>query len=317
MNSIPRVGFGLWKVAPDECADQVYAAIQAGYRHLDSACDYGNEAEAGQGIRRALDEGLCRREELWVTSKLWNTYHRPEHVRPALERTLSDLALDSLDLYMIHFPIALAYVPFEQRYPPEWIHDPAYPEQGMKLDDTPLHETWAAMEELVDAGLVKHLGVCNYNSALMHDLMRYARIKPLALQIELHPYLAQERMLRLCKQYGIDVVAYSPLGSLSYVELDMDGNMPSLIEHDVITAIAKRVGRTPAQVILRWNVQRGCAVLPKTSRPERLVENLALFDFELDEADMQAIGKLDRHHRFGDVGHFTEHAFNTFHPIFD
>jgi len=317
MKAMPKVGLGLWKLPSDRCADVVHEAIRIGYRHLDSACDYGNEVQVGEGIRRALAEGLCRREDLWVTSKLWNTYHAPEHVRPAMERSLNDLGLEYLDLYMVHFPIALAFVPFEQRYPPEWIHDPAFPERGMKLDDTPLHVTWSAMEKLVDEGLARTIGVCNYASALMHDLMRYARIKPRALQIEIHPYLNQARMLKLCRAYDIDVVAYSPLGSLSYIELDMAGDMPSLLEHDVINAIAESVQRTPAQVILRWNVQRGCAVLPKTSRPERLVENLAVFDFELDAAHMRQIDALNRNHRFGDVGHFTEHAFNTFHPIFD
>src|SRR5687768_12354776 len=122
---MPVVGLGLWKVPKPDAAGLVREAVRVGYRHLDCACDYGNEAEVGEGIRSALSAGLCRREDLWVTSKLWNTYHAPGHVRPAVERTLRDLGLDYLDLYLVHFPIALEYVPFEERYPPGWVRDPA------------------------------------------------------------------------------------------------------------------------------------------------------------------------------------------------
>ena len=140
--SMPRVGLGLWKIARDRTARLVLDAIEAGYRHLDSAADYGNEAEAGEGIRQALAAGHCRREDLWVTSKLWNTYHHPDHVRPACERTLSDLGLDYLDLYLVHFPISLRYVDFAKRYPPEWFFDPAAKQPVMEIAPVPLSDTW-------------------------------------------------------------------------------------------------------------------------------------------------------------------------------
>lgn len=317
LNSIPKVGFGLWKLAPDTCADAVYEAIKVGYRHLDSACDYGNEKEVGEGIQRALADGLCTREELWVTSKLWNTYHAKEHVGPALQRTLDDLQLDYLDLYLIHFPIAQAFVPFEERYPPEWLYDTTKPEEGMKLASVPLHETWQAMEAQVDAGKTRQIGVCNYNTGLLHDLMRYARIKPAMLQVESHPYLTQERLMKLAGQYNIPVTAFSPLGALSYLELDMAGTNESVLEQDVVKAAAARTGKTPAQVVLRWGVQRGNAIIPKTSKPERMAENLALFDFELTDDEMAAISALNSNRRFNDPGDFCEAAFNTFHPIYD
>ena len=165
-DAFPAVGFGLWKIDRDETAGMVHAAIEAGYRHLDSAADYGNERETGEGIRAAIEAGCCQREDLWVTSKLWNTYHRPQHVRPACEKTLGDLGLDYLDLYLIHFPIALEFVDFDQRYPPEWFFDPDTAEPRMQIDPVPLHETWAALEELKQSGLVKHIGVCNYLSLI-------------------------------------------------------------------------------------------------------------------------------------------------------
>ena len=208
---IPPLGFGLWKLAPEACADAVYEAIKAGYRHLDGACDYGNEAAVGRGLARALGDGLCRREDLWITSKLWNTYHDPEHVPLALERTLADLRLDYLDLFLIHFPIALAYVPFETRYPPEWVYDPEAPDPAMVRAPVSLQATWAAMEKLQAAGKVRHLGVANYNSGLLHDLMAYAQRAPSVLQIEAHPYLTQERLVRLAQDYGLAVTAFSPL----------------------------------------------------------------------------------------------------------
>ncbi len=311
------VGLGLWKIPNEQCADVVYEAIALGYRHLDSACDYGNEVEVGQGIARAIADGLCSREDLWVTSKLWNTYHRGEHVRPALDKTLEDLGLDYLDSYLIHFPIAQPFVPFEKRYPPEWFFDPEADNPVMKSEPVPLHETWQAMEALVDQGVVRHIGVCNYNSALLHDLMAYARIKPFELQIESHPYLTQERLVRLAHDYGLEVTAFSPLGALSYLELDMADAMESVLEQPVVLAAAQRLGKTPAQVVLRWGVQRNCYVITKTTRTERLKENLDVFDFALSDEEMQAISALNSNRRFNDPGDFCEAAFNKFHPIYD
>src|SRR4051794_32652923 len=167
---LPAVGLGLWKV-PNAAAGLVTEAIRLGYRHLDAACDYANEAEVGDGIRAALAAGHCRRDELWITSKLWNTYHAPEHVRPALERTLADLKLDYLDLYLIHFPIAQAFVPFEPRSPPGWVFAPAAPAGGMRFVPVPLAETWRAMEALHAAGRVKHIGLCNVGTAQLRDLL--------------------------------------------------------------------------------------------------------------------------------------------------
>jgi D-xylose reductase len=314
---MPTVGLGLWKVATTDAASLVVQAIEAGYRHLDSACDYGNEADVGCGIQEALQRGLCRREDLWITSKLWNTYHRGEHVRPAVERTLKNLQLDYLDLYLVHFPIALAYVPMETRYPPGWFHDPQSNTPAMRPVRVSLQETWRGMEELVRARLVRRIGVCNYGCSLLRDLLTYADIPPAVLQVELHPYLVQQKLVRFCQEAGIAVTGFSPLGAQSYFALNMAEQSESVLANPVILNIASRQRRSPAQIVLRWGLQRGTAVIPKASSPERLRENLALFDFELTAEEMDAISGLDRHRRFNDPGVFCEQAFHTFFPIYE
>lgn len=303
-SKMPVVGLGTWKSASGVTATVVHSALKAGYRCIDCACDYGNEAEVGAGITSAMAEGIVKREDLFVTSKLWNTFHRREHVRPALMRSLSDLQLSYLDLYLIHFPISLKYVPIEKRYPPEWVPDPNVPGEDKLVEDrVPIAETWAAMEALVDEGLVKHIGVCNFSVSLLMDFLSYARIRPAVLQVELHPYLQQNRLVEFCKREGIAVTGFSPLGSGSYIQLDMDRG-DRLLEDAVLKEIARRKGKTAAQVVLRWGVQRGTAVIPKTERKERLMENFDIFDFELSNEEMDAIQALDRGTRYNDPAEF-------------
>ncbi len=311
------IGLGLWKIPKDACADVVYNAISVGYRHLDSACDYGNEAEVGQGITRAIADGVCSRSELFIVSKLWNTYHGKEHVKPALERTLRDLNIDYIDSYLIHFPIAQPFIPFETRYPPEWIFDPDASEPKMEVAAVPLHETWQAMESLVEAGLAKTIGVCNYNTGLLNDLMAYAKIKPADLQIESHPYLTQQRLIRLAKNYGIAVTTFSPLGAMSYLELDMADAKDSVLAQSKIIEMAEKYQKTPAQIVLRWGIQRGCTLICKSNQVSRLKENRDIFDFELSNTEMDSIAALNKNRRFNDPGDFCEAAFHRFNPIYD
>jgi D-xylose reductase len=314
---MPAVGLGLWKLDLDEVADTIYNAIKTGYRHLDSAADYGNEKQVGEGIARAIADGLCRREDLWVTSKLWNTFHRQEHVQAACKKSLADLGIEYFDLYLVHFPIALKYVDFNDRYPPEWIFNPEDEYPAMKPDAVPLSETWTAMEGLVENQLARKIGVCNYSAVLLHDLMSYARIKPAMLQIESHPYLTQEALIRTAQSYNIAVTAFSPLGTLSYVSIDIATAGDSVLSEPVVIKAAERAGATPAQVVLRWGVQRGTAVIPKTSKAERLMENLSLSNFSLTDDEMASISALNQNRRFNDPGVFCEGEFGKFHSIYD
>lgn len=315
--AIPSVGLGMWKVDKPQVPTLIEQAVECGYRHFDCACDYGNEAEVGDGLARVFKAGTCRRDDVWVTSKLWNTYHAAEHVRPAIERSLRDLQLDYLDLYLVHFPIAQRYVPFEDRYPPAWFFDPEAERPQMELVPVPIHETWGAMEQLVRDGLVKHIGVCNFGCSLLRDLLSYAQIAPAVLQVEMHPYLTQELLTRFCQEQGIAVTAFSPLGANSYFSLDMANADEAVMEQPLIRDMADRHKRTPAQIVLRWGIQRGTAVIPKTSRVERLEENISLFDFELADDEMQAISQLNCNRRFNDPGAFCEQAFGTFCPIYE
>ncbi|HQX52620.1 MAG TPA: aldo/keto reductase [Planctomycetaceae bacterium] len=315
--TLPAVGFGFWKVERADAAGVAQQAIAAGYRHLDCACDYGNEIEVGQGIAQAIDAGLCQRDDLWVTSKLWNTYHAAGHVRMACEKSLSDLGLKQLDLYLIHFPIAQKFVPIDVRYPPGWFFDPAAEKPRLEETRVPISETWGAMEQLVDDGLVKHIGVCNFGTSLLRDLLSYARIRPAVLQVESHPYLVQQKLLRYCQQEGIAFTAFSPLGAASYHSLGMAHLSESLLDNAIMQCIAMEKHKSAAQILLRWGVQRGTSVIPKTTSPERMKENLEIFDFELSEKEMRSISELDRHRRFNDPGVFCELAFNTFCPIYE
>ena len=183
---------------------------------------------------------------MWITSKLWNTYHAREHVRPAFERSLRDLQLEYLDLYLIHFPLALKYVPIEKRYPPGWFYDPDSPRPSAEEAAVPIHETWRAMEDLVRSGLVRNIGVSNFNIALLRDLLASAEIEPSVLQVELHPYLTQEKLLRFCGDRRIAVTAFSPLGAASYVELGMAGHADSALQQPAVQQAAAQHGKTPS-----------------------------------------------------------------------
>ncbi|CAE7624395.1 XYL1 [Symbiodinium pilosum] len=301
---MPAVGLGCWKAEKGVTEEVVYNAIKVGYRHIDSAADYGNEKEVGAGIRRAIQEGLCTRGDLWVTSKLWNTYHRREHVPLACQRTLDDLGLDYLDLYLIHFPISLAFVPFDQCYPPEWTDKPGNAGH-MILDPVPYRETWEAMQTLQESGKAKHIGVSNLTAQSLMDVLSYCKIKPAVNQIESHVYLQQPGLVAFCKAHNIGVTAFSPLGAKSYVGIGLATAEEDCFLEPALKSIADTHGKTVGQVVLRFQVQRGCSVVPKSQSIDRMKENLDVFGFELSAEEMRAIEGLERNRRFNDPGVFA------------
>lgn len=313
---MPNVGLGCWKIPNDICADQIYQAIKVGYRLFDGACDYENEAEVGQGINKAIDEGIVKREELFIISKLWNSYHAPKNVRLALLRTLSDMNLDYLDLYYIHFPMAFKFIPFEEKYPAGcYTGEDDEKNDVITEEDIPLLDTYRAMESLVEEGLIKSIGISNYSGSLVQDTLRGCKIKPVALQIEHHPYLTQEKLVQYCQINNIQVVAYSSFGPQSFVDCGQESakDIVPLFQHPVIEKIASNHNVTTSQVILRWATQRGIAIIPKSSHKERLLGNLKIDDLvTLTDSDLKEISSLDQNLRFNDPWDWSKTKF----PIF-
>lgn len=309
-HQMPQVGLGLWKIDQPTCADTVYNAIKTGYRLLDGACDYGNETEAGEGIARAIKDGLVKREDLFIVSKLWNTFHDGHQVEPICRKQLKDWGIEYFDLFYIHFPVALKYVDPKVRYPPGWAYDG---KNDIQLSKAPIQETWIAMETLVEKGLARSIGVSNFQGSLLLDLLRYAKIRPAVLQIEHHPYLVQPTLLQLAKDEGIAVTAYSTFGPSSFVELDWQKaiDTPVLFEHPVIVAIAKKHEKSPAQIILRWATQRGLAVIPKSTSQRRLEDNLNVCSFDMETCELDKISGLNRNLRFNNPTDYlsTLHIF--------
>lgn len=289
-DAMPMLGLGTWKSTPGEVGGAVRTAIELGYRHIDCAAIYGNEAEIGEALAE------CERDQLWITSKLWNNAHAAADVEPALRQTLSDLRLDYLDLYLIHWPVALR----KEAIVPESAAD------FLSLDERPILDTWQAMEALVDQGLCRNIGVSNFSVAKLESLLAGARIAPAMNQIELHPYLQQPAMVEFCATNGIGLTAYSPLGSPDRPETMKPEEEPVLLEDATVAAIAARHGCSPAQVLIAWAIARGTAVIPKSVNRARLEQNLAAAAIALDEQDMQAIAALDRARRYVD-GTFWVH----------
>jgi D-xylose reductase len=272
--------------------------------------DYGNEKEAGEGVARAIKEGIVKREDLFIVSKLWNTFHDKERVGPIAKKQLADWGLDYFDLYYIHFPVALEYVDPSVRYPPGWMYDG---KEELRTSNATIQETWQAMEELVDQGLAKSIGISNFQGSLIIDLLRYARVHPAVLQIEHHPYLVQPTLLQLAKEQGMAVTAYSTFGPSSFLELGWKKahDTPLLFEHPTIVDISKKHDKTPAQIILRWVTQRGLAIIPKSNTQSRLEQNLHVTDFDLTDDELEQISDLDKGLRFNNPTDYlgTLHIF--------
>jgi alcohol dehydrogenase (NADP+) len=294
-DTIPALGLGTWKSEKGKVAQALKEALQIGYRHFDCAPIYGNEVEIGQAIKEALDSGLIKREELWITSKLWNDAHEAESVLPALQKTLRDLQIDYLDLYLIHWPVVLK----------KGVGLPEKAEDFRPLDEVPLAETWKAMEDCLREGLCKHLGVSNFSQKKLANLLESGSVKPEVNQIEAHPYLQQKELLEYCHRENVLVCAYSPLGSGDRPAFLKKKDEPNLSEHPLVKQIAGQRGISPAQVLLSWGLNRGTIVIPKSVNPVHLPENFEATDIELNYQEMEALAELDIHYRFVD-GSFWE-----------
>ncbi len=255
--AIPQLGFGVFQVPPEDTKDATLTAFEVGYRHIDTAQMYGNEA----GVGEALAASGLDRDDVFITSKLNNGFHAHDDAISAFEGTLSALGVEHIDLFLIHWPLP-----------------------GIEVDFV---ETWKALEEVYRDGRAKAIGVSNFQANHLRRLVDETDIVPAVNQIEVHPYLAQDELREVCRELGIAVEAWSPIAQ------------GLVLDDPTIAGIAAEVERTPAQVVLRWHVQRGDIVFPKSVTKERVEENFALFDFELDDSQMSFIGALDRGERTG------------------
>jgi 2,5-diketo-D-gluconate reductase A len=252
-NTIPQLGFGVFQIEPGDTAEAVAEALRVGYRHIDTAEMYGNEREVGEGLRAAgLDRG-----DVFVTSKLNNSFHEPDEARKAFDETLSELGFDYVDLFLIHWPLPTLY-------------------------DGDFVSTWKTMEEFHDDGRARSIGVSNFQVDHLERLAEETDTVPAVNQIEVHPYFANDTLREYGQEHGIATEAWSPIAQ------------GGVLEDPTITGIADKVGKTPAQVVLRWHIQRGDIVFPKSVTPARIEENFDLFDFELDSSDMDEISALDK-----------------------
>ncbi len=283
---MPLIGMGTWKSEPNKVGEAVkYALLEAGYKHIDCASIYNNEAEVGHAFSESFT--TIPRESIFITSKLWNTKHKSEDVEKACRQTLNDLQLEYLDLYLMHWGIA-----FQSGDNPKPVDENGH----AIITNIPVKETWQAMEKLVELKLVKSIGVANFSRSQLDSLLSYAEIKPAVNQIEMHPYLSQVELLKYCKSKGIVVTAYSPLGRLGVSTYEV----PRLHDEPIILVLAKKYNKSVAQILLNWGLLRGTVVIPKSVSPERIKENIGAYDFALTRDDIKQIDSLNKDFRFVD-----------------
>jgi len=323
-HKMPQFALGTWK-SPTEGATKaaVIAAIKAGYRNIDAANDYNNEHEVGAAIAECIADGTVTREDLFVQCKLWNSNHRKEHVKPDLDQTLVDLQLTYVDNFVIHWPQA---APSSGKFcstrltgakTGPWKENPMFPltDDGYFMSDNESHflETWKAMEELVDAGLCKSIGLSNFTKKQIAEVVAIARHPVSTLQNECHPYLQQKDLIDFCNFNKILFQAFSPLGSGDThlaTTTSPTGTIP--LKDPKIAAIAAKYGKNPGQLMLRWGVQRGTSVVSKSANPARIVTNMDIFDFVISDEDMKAFDALNcgwRHLLWDEVSMHPDYPF--------
>lgn len=295
-DEMPGLGLGTWKSRPGEVYQAVMTAVQTGYRHIDCAAIYRNEEEIGKAVNDLTREKTVRREDLWITSKLWNHAHRKDDVAPALEKTLKDLQVDYLDLYLIHWPVAIR--------PELGVHFPRKPEDFMTPEEAPLLKTWESFIRLKEQGLVRHIGVSNFNIQKLEYFRTQSDFKPELNQVEMHPYLNQEALVRYAEKHHFLLTAYSPLGSVDRPTAGRD-NLPSLLRSDTVVKIAEKHEVSPARILIAFALQRGVAVIPKSVNPDHIRDNLEGAEVELTPEDMDSLMELHRNVRYIDGSVWT------------
>ena len=305
-DKLDAIGLGTWKSEPGEVGRAVKAALDVGYRHIDCAAVYGNEDEIGKAMKEWFSGNNTKREDVWITSKLWNTSHKKKDVIPALKQTLSDLKLDYLDLYLIHWPIA---------FRPGLEGLPQSDDDYLSLDDVPLTETWEAMLEAKNQGLIRHAGVSNFSIEKLKILISDNE-SPEMNQVEMHPYLQQPELLEFCHAQDIHITSYSPLGSSDRPDSMKREGEPTLLDNEIINSIADKHEATPAQILIKWAVERGTTVIPKSTHPGRIKENFESKNVNLDEDDMKEIRSLNIPFRYLD-GKVFETESDMYRNVFD
>ncbi|MCW9036381.1 aldo/keto reductase [Altibacter sp.] len=287
-DTMHSLGLGTWKSKGNDVKNAVKEALYAGYRHIDTAAAYDNEEFIGEALAEVFAEGRIFREDVFITSKLWNDSHGEGQVIPALQTSLKKLQLDYLDLYLMHWPIAFKL----------GVSFPSSPSDYVSLEEEPLSMTWKQLEQAKDAGYAKHIGVSNFSKKKLQALIKDASIIPEMNQVELHPLLQQKDLLAFCSSEDILMTAYSPLGSGDRSEGMKGEDEPNLLEIETLQKIARKRDATVAQVLISWHMHRGTAVIPKSTTKEHIVANFRAADVKLDKEDMDSIAELDKHYRF-------------------
>lgn len=303
---IPALGLGTWKSSPSQVREAVvYAIKEQGYRHIDCAFIYGNEKEIGQALEDVFKSSQLKRQDIFITSKVWNTYHSRSRVMECCQKSLSSLGLKYIDLYLIHWP---------HGFQEGGENFPSNGQGGIVYSDVDYVETWKGMEDCFNAGLVKSIGLSNFNSVQIDRVLSTCSIKPVMNQVECHPYLNQKNLLEFCESRGIMLTAYSPLGSPDRPSPKL--NDPILLKDSRIEEIAKRHSKTAAQVLLRFQFQRKIVVIPKSITQTRIAENINIFDFELSDQEMETILSFNENHRFASLLRDKSHIFYPFNISF-